>query len=68
MISVSNKEWSERKIDENLANKLSQDNNFSQILSKLIVSRKFNNEEIYSINNFKNLNILNVFKFNKDYQ
>ena len=53
MISVSNKEWSERKIDENLANKLSQDNNFSQILSKLIVSRKFNNEEIYSINNFK---------------
>ena len=51
MISISNKEWSERKIDGNLANKLSQDNNFSQILSKLIVSRKFNNEEIYSINN-----------------
>ena len=68
MISVSNKEWSERKIDGNLANKLSQDNNFSQILSKLIVSRKFNNEEIYSINNFKNLNISNVFKFNKDYE
>ena len=68
MISVSNKEWSERKIDANLANKLSQDNNFSQILSKLIISRKFNNEEIYSINNFKNLNISNVFKFNKDYK
>ena len=63
MISISNKEWSERKIDVNLVNKLSQDNNFSQILSKLIVSRKFNNEEIYSINNFKNLNISNVFKF-----
>ena len=68
MISISNKEWSERKIDGNLANKLSQDNNFSQILSKLIVSRKFNNDEIYSINNFKNLNISNVFKFNKDYK
>ena len=53
MISVSNKEWRERKLDNNLINKCSQDNNFSQILSKLVVSRKFNNEEIHTINNFK---------------
>jgi single-stranded-DNA-specific exonuclease len=46
MISVSNKEWSERKLNTNLVNKLSQDNNFSQILSKLIISRNFNDEEI----------------------
>ena len=40
MISVSNKEWSERKLDINLANKCSQDNNFSSILSKLLILRK----------------------------
>ena len=67
MISVSNREWSERKFNENLVNKCSQDNNFSQILSKLIVSRKFNDDEIYAINNSKNVNFPNVFKFNEDF-
>ena len=66
MISVSNKEWSERKIDvPTLANKLSQDNNFSQILSKLIISRNFNDEEIHSINYLKNTNFSNVFNLMK---
>ena len=68
MISVSNKEWSERKINTNLVDKLSQDNNFSQILSKLIISRNFNDEEIHSIKHFKNINFSNVFKFNEDYK
>tara|TARA_B110000263_G_scaffold249166_1_gene265952 strand:- start:94 stop:1794 length:1701 start_codon:yes stop_codon:yes gene_type:complete len=68
MISVSNKEWSERKFSTNLVDKLSQDNNFSQILSKLIISRNFNDEEIHSIKHFKNINFSNVFKFNKDYK
>ena len=67
MISVSNREWGERKFNENLVNKCSQDNNFSQILSKLIVSRKFNDDEIYTINNSKNVNFSNVFKFNNDF-
>ena len=67
MISVSNREWGERKFNENLVNKCSQDNNFSQIVSKLIVSRKFNDDEIYTINNSKNVNFPNVFKFNKDF-
>ena len=67
MISVSNREWGERKFNENLVNKCSQDNNFSQILSKLIVSRKFNDDEIYTINNSKNVNFSNVFKFNSDF-
>ena len=58
MISVSDKEWRERKLDNNLINKSSQDNNFSQILSKLVIAREFNNEEIYTINNFKNVNFL----------
>ena len=68
MISVSNKEWSERKFNTNLVDKLSQDNNFSQILSKLIISRNFNDEEIHSIKHFKNINFSNVFKFNEDYK
>ena len=68
MISVSNKEWSERKFNTNLVDKLSQDNNFSQILSKLIISRNFNDEEIHSIKHFKNNNFSNVFKFNEDFK
>jgi single-stranded-DNA-specific exonuclease len=68
MISVSNKEWSERKLNTNLVNKLSQDNNFSQILSKLIISRNFNDEEIHSIKHLKNTNFSNVFNFIEDYK
>ena len=67
MISVSNREWGERKFNENLVNKCSQDNNFSQILSKLIVTRNFIDDEIYTINNSKNVNFSNFFKFNKDF-
>ena len=66
MISVSGKKWSERKIDNKLVEKLSQNKNFSEILSRLVISRNFNDEEIYSINNELELN--NVFKLNKDYQ
>ena len=51
MISISGKKWSERKIDKNLVEKLTQTENFSQILSKLIIAREFDDEEIYSINN-----------------
>ena len=67
MISVSNREWGERKFNENLVNKCSQDNNFSLILSKLIVTRNFIDDEIYTINNSKNVNFSNVFKFNSDF-
>ena len=66
MISISGKKWSERKIDKNLVEKLTQTENFSQILSKLVIARKFDDEEIYSINNKIELN--NVFKLNNDYQ
>ena len=66
MISISGKHWSEKKIDKNLVEKLAQKENFSQILSKLIISRKFDDEEIYSINN--EIEITNVFKSNNDYQ
>ena len=65
MISVSKKNWSEKKVNQRLIDKISQDNNFSTFLSKLILSRNFNNEEIYSINN--NIEIINNFKNNNDF-
>ena len=68
MISVSDKKWRERKIDINLIEKFSQDNNFSYFLSKILMSRNFDNEEIFTIKNQENLYISNVFKNSKDFE
>ena len=65
MISVSGRKWQERIIKSNLAEKIQQDYKFSKILSKLVVSRNFNENEIYSISN--RLKLLNVFQGNKDF-
>ena len=54
MISITGKKWEEKKANKNLIEKLRQDYNFSEILSKLIVSRNFDQEEIHLIEN--NLN------------
>ena len=65
MISVSNKKWIERKVNKNSIEKIKQDYNFSDILSKLIVSRNF---DITEINNIINkLNITNIFKNISDF-
>ena len=60
MISVSGKKWKERKLNKNLCEKIQQDYNFSRILSQLIVSRNFDKEEIYLINNY--LELSNIFQ------
>ena len=65
MISVSGKNWIEKKINKNTVDKLKQDYNFSDILSKLIVSRNYDTTEINNINN--NLNFTNIFKKNSDF-
>ena len=65
MISVSGKKWEQKKINQNLVDKLKQDFNFSDILSRLIISRKFDDDEIATINTDLNLN--NVFLNNKDF-
>ena len=57
MISVSGKEWVEKKTNKNLKEKLQQDYNFSDILSKLVISRKFDKTELSSIDNHLNLNM-----------
>ena len=66
MISITGKKWLEQKTNNNSIEKLKQDHNFSNILSKLIVSRDFDQEEIFSIEN--NLNLNNVFLNNKDFK
>jgi len=65
MISVSDKKWEQKKINQNLVDKLKQDFNFSDILSRLIISRKFEDDEIATINTDLNLN--NVFLNNQDF-
>ena len=44
MISVSGRKWEEEKISKRLIEKIEQEYNFSKIVSKLIISRKFNKE------------------------
>ena len=65
MISVSGKKWVQKKINQNLVDKLKQDFNFSDILSRLIISKKFEDDEIATINT--NLDLNNVFLNNEDF-
>ena len=65
MISISGKKWEQKKINQNLVDKLKQDCNFSDILSRLIISRKFDNDEIATINT--DLDLKNVFSNNNDF-
>jgi len=65
MISVSGKKWEQKKINQNLVDKIKQDFNFSDILSRLIISRKFEDNEITTITSDLDLN--NVFLNNKDF-
>ena len=66
MISISGKLWEQKKINKNLLEKLKQDFNFSEIISKLIISRKFNPTEISSIENDFDIN--NIFVKNEDFK
>ena len=66
MISVSGRNWEQKRTNKNSVEKLKQDYNFSDIVSKLIISRNFDETELYSINNDLNLN--NVFLKNKDFE
>ena len=65
IISVSGKKWQEKKVNSQLLDKIQQDYNFSKILSKLIISRKFDEYEIHLIE--KDLELSNVFNNNPDF-
>jgi len=66
MISISGKKWEEKKTNKNSIEKLKQDYNFSDILSKLVISRRFDQTELGSIDNHLDLN--NVFLKNSDFE
>ena len=65
MLSVSGKYWEETAINKRLVDKIKFDNNFSEIISKIIISRNFDKSEIYSIRN--NILLSNPFLRNKDF-
>ena len=56
MISISGKNWEQKKNNKNLVEKLKQDYSLSDILSRLVVSRKFDEDELNSIDNNLKLN------------
>ena len=66
MISVSGKEWIEQIVDEKLVEKIKQDYNFNEIVSKLIISKNFDEDEISDINHKSKL--INVFNKNNDFE
>ncbi len=65
MISVSGKYWEEEKFNERIIEKIKIEKNFSDLIARQIISKKFNTEEIYSINN--QLNLTNPFLKNNDF-
>ena len=65
MISVSDKIWTEQKVNKNLVEKFKQDHGLSDILSKLIISRNYDASEIFGINNHQKL--INIFKDDKGF-
>ena len=66
MISVSDKNWVKQNVNKNLVEKIKQDFNFNEILSRLIVLRDYDITEINHINN--NLKITNIFKNDLDFE
>ena len=65
MISVSGRKWREKVINKKLIEKIQQNEYFSETLSKLIVSRNFDEKEIHLIKN--DLTLTNVFQKNPDF-
>ena len=66
MISVSGKKWEQKKTNKNSIEKLKQDYNFSDTLSRLVHSRDFDQTELTTIDN--DLVVKNVFFKNIDFE
>ena len=65
MISVSGKHWEEINVNKRLIEKIKSEQNISELITKLIISRNFDETEIYSIKN--DVDLLNPFLNNSDY-
>ena len=66
MISVSGKKWKQREVDKNSVEKLKQDLNFSEVISRILTTRKFDQIELNTLNH--NLNLNNIFFKNLDFK
>jgi len=66
MISVSGKHWEEINVNKRLTEKIKSEQNVSELIAKLIISRNFDETEIYSIKN--DVDLLNPFLNNSDYK
>ena len=60
MISISGKYWEEVSINKRLIEKIKSEQNISELIAKLIISRNFDETEIYSINH--NVDLVSVLK------
>ena len=65
MRSVSGKYWEREEINERSLEKIKIEHNFKDIISTQILSKKFDHEEIYSLNH--NLELINPFSKKKDF-
>ena len=66
MISVTGRNWEQKKTSKNLIKKIKQDYDFSETVSTLVTLRKFDETELSSIDSKLSLN--NVFINNKDFE
>ena len=66
MESVSGKYWEESKINKRIYEKIKSENNFTDIISKLILLKNFDKDEIFSINN--KIELINPFFKIKDFE
>ena len=51
MISVSGKNWEETMLNKRIVDKVKYDNELTDIVSKIVISRKFSQTEVYSLHN-----------------
>ena len=65
MISVNGNSWREIEVNKRLVQKLKQDFKFSENISKLLINRDYNQEEIHSLNN--TINFKNPFTNDPDF-
>ena len=56
MISILGRNWEQKKTNQNLIDKLKQDYDLGEVVSKLIISRKFDQTELNSLDNKLYLN------------
>ena len=65
MISVSGKDWEEENYNKRLTEKIKIEKNLSELIAKQVITKNFNDEELFSINN--NLELKNPFIKNLEF-